>query len=143
MPLHSPSSLHPYKLLSSPAIFYSKQNMKNEPSIPTIKKKWYERIPHAVTMLFCIIVLVTIMTYILPAGSFERELIDGRSRVVPGSYKEIPSTPVGLLDMFKAIPLGFKSAVEIIFVVLAGGIMFGIMEKSKAVEKTGRNPFGA
>ena len=36
--------------------------------------------------------------------------------------------------MFKAIPLGFKSAVEIIFIVLAGGIMFGIMEKSKAVE---------
>jgi uncharacterized ion transporter superfamily protein YfcC len=38
--------------------------------------------------------------------------------------------------MFKAIPLGFKAAVEIIFVVLAGGIMFGIMEKSEAVENT-------
>ena len=36
--------------------------------------------------------------------------------------------------MFKAIPLGFKSAAEIIFIVLAGGIMFGFMEKSKAVE---------
>ena len=36
--------------------------------------------------------------------------------------------------MFKAIPLGFKSASEIIFIVLAGGIMFGFMEKSKAIE---------
>ncbi|MEM8526297.1 MAG: YfcC family protein [Bacteroidota bacterium] len=99
-------------------------------------KKWYERIPHAVTMLFGIIVFVTILTYILPAGEYERELVNGKSRVIPGSYKVIPSSPVGLLEMFKAIPLGFKTAVEIIFIVLAGGIMFGIMEKSMAVENS-------
>lgn len=99
-------------------------------------KKWYERIPHAVTMLFGIIVLVTILTYILPAGSYDREVVDGRNRVIPGSYQEIAATPVGLLGMFKAIPLGFKAAAEIIFITLAGGIMFGIMEKSRAVENT-------
>lgn len=92
------------------------------------------RIPHAITMLFGIIVLVSVLTYILPAGSYERVIIDGRSTVVPNSYKIIPSTPIGFLDMFKAIPLGFKAAVEIIFIVLAGGIMFGFMEKSQAVE---------
>lgn len=101
-----------------------------------IKKKWYERIPHSVTMLFCIIVVVTILTYVLPAGSYERELIDGRQRVIPGSYSEVDSTPVGLLGMFMSLPLGFKAAAEIIFIVLAGGIMFGIMEKSMAVENT-------
>ncbi|MEN0045992.1 MAG: YfcC family protein [Bacteroidota bacterium] len=99
-------------------------------------QKWYERIPHAVTMLFGIIIFVTILTYILPAGEYERELVNGRNRVIPGSYEIIPSAPVGLLDMFKAIPLGFKTAVEIIFIVLAGGIMFGIMEKSMAVESS-------
>ncbi len=85
-------------------------------------------------MLFGIIVLVSIMTYLLPAGTYERVVVDGRSAVVPNSYRNIDSTPIGLLDMFKAIPLGFKAAVEIIFIVLAGGIMFGFMEKSKAVE---------
>ena len=94
----------------------------------------FNRIPHAITMLFGIIVLVTILTYIIPAGTFERVLLDGRSTVVPNSYKTIPSTPIGFLDMFRAFPLGFKAAVEIIFIVLAGGIMFGFMEKSKAVE---------
>ncbi|UOY06338.1 TIGR00366 family protein [Muricauda sp. SCSIO 64092] len=94
----------------------------------------FKRIPHAITMLFGIIVLVTLLTYLLPAGTYERILVDGRSTVVPDSYKTIPATPVGFLDMFKAIPLGFKAAVEIIFIVLAGGIMFGFMEKSKAVE---------
>nr|WP_245916200.1 YfcC family protein [Aureicoccus marinus] len=98
------------------------------------KKSIFERIPHAITMLFSIIVLVTVLTYILPAGSYERVMIEGRSTVVPGSYSTIPSTPVSLLDMFTAIPLGFKTAVEIIFIVLSGGIMFGFMERSQAVE---------
>ncbi len=104
----------------------SKQNIKTV--------SLFSRIPHAITMLFGIIVFVTILTYVLPAGTFERVLVDGRSTVVPNSYKTIPSTPIGFLDMFKAIPLGFKAAVEIIFIVLAGGIMFGFMEKTKAVE---------
>lgn len=100
------------------------------------KKKWYQQIPHAVTLLFCIIIFVTILTYLLPAGSYERVLVDGRNRVVPGSYQLMEATPVNLLQMFKAIPLGFKAAVEIIFIVLAGGIMFGIMDKSRAVENS-------
>lgn len=95
---------------------------------------FFSRIPHAITMLFGIIVLVSVLTYVLPAGTYERVLVDGRSTVVPNSYSTIESTPIGVLDMFKAIPLGFKAAVEIIFIVLAGGIMFGFMEKSKAVE---------
>lgn len=99
-------------------------------------KKWFERIPHAVSMLFGIIIFVTLLTYILPAGSYERVIVDGRSRVVPDSYKVIPSTSLGLLDMFRAIPLGFKAAIEIIFIVFASGIMFAIMEKSKAVENS-------
>ena len=100
------------------------------------KKPWYKTIPHAITMLFCIIILVTILTYIIPAGTYERIIIEGRKTVVPGSYNIIPSTPIGALDMFKAIPLGFKSAAEIIFLVFAGAIMFGFMEKSKAVENS-------
>ena len=97
-------------------------------------KKWYYNIPHAVTMLFGIIFLVTILTYILPAGTYERVMVDGRSRVVPNSYSQGTSSPISLLGMFRAIPLGFKASSDIIFIVLAGGIMFGIMEKSKAVE---------
>jgi len=98
-------------------------------------RKWYERIPHALTMLFGIIIFVTILTYLIPAGSFERELIDGRNRVIPGSFKAFEkNTPINILEMFTAIPLGFKAAVEVIFIVLAGGIMFGIMEKSTTVE---------
>lgn len=96
----------------------------------------FKSVPHAVSMLFGIIVLIAVLTHILPAGLYEREIIDGKNMVIPNSYNTIASTPVDLLDMFKVIPLGFKAASEIIFIVLAGAIMFGFMEKSKAVENS-------
>lgn len=98
--------------------------------------KWFPKIPHALTILFIIIVVISALTHVLPAGEFERVLIDGRNRVVPNSYHTIKSTPVSFFDLFKAIPLGFEAAVKIIFIVLAGGIMFGIMEKTKAIENS-------
>ncbi|VAV84988.1 Arginine/ornithine antiporter ArcD, partial [hydrothermal vent metagenome] len=110
-------------------------SLKHNKNFPKVKQ-WFNHIPHAVTMLFGIIILVSILSYIIPAGTYERIIVDGKKAVVPGSYKIIPSTPIGLLDMFRAIPLGFKAAVEIIFIVLAGAIMFGFMEKSKAVENS-------
>ena len=85
-------------------------------------------------MLFGIIVFTAILSYLLPAGSYERELVDGRQRVIPGSYQTIEATPVGFMDLFKAFPMGFKAASEIIFVVLSGGIMFGMLERSRMIE---------
>lgn len=101
-----------------------------------LKTNLFSKIPHALTILFIIIVLVSALTHILPAGEFERVLVDGRNRVVPNSYHTIQSTPISFFDIFKAIPLGFEAAVKIIFIVLAGGIMFGIMEKTKAIENS-------
>lgn len=100
------------------------------------KKRWYEWIPHPVVMLFGIIVLAVIMSYILPAGTYERELVDGRQRVIPGSYKILETAPVGFLDMFNALSKGFSEASSIIFLVLVSGAMFGILEKSKMIENT-------
>lgn len=101
-----------------------------------MKKKWYDYIPHPVVILFLIMIVMTILSYLLPAGTYERELIDGRQRVVPNSYATIESTPVTLLDMFKALPMGFKTASDIMFVVLAGGIMFGLLEKTRMIENS-------
>ncbi len=117
-------------------LYYFAGFMKEQQAQPVSnqEKPWYKKIPHAVTLLFVIIVFVSALTYVLPAGTYERTEVDGRSMVVANSYQEVESSPVGLLDMFRAIPLGFKTAAEIIFIVLAAGIMFGIMEKTKAVE---------
>jgi uncharacterized ion transporter superfamily protein YfcC len=97
-------------------------------------RRWYDYIPHPVVMLFIIIVLAAIMTHILPAGLYERIEIDGRQRVIPGSYHTVDSNPVGFFGIFKAFPAGFKTASAIIFVVLSSGIMFGVLQKTGAIE---------
>jgi len=98
------------------------------------KKKWYSSIPHPVVMLFGILVLITLLSHFISAGAYERVEVDGRQMVVPGSYQQIDSTPLSFLDMFRAIPGGFSSAILIIFVVLSSGIMFGILEKTGMIE---------
>ncbi len=99
-----------------------------------VKKRWYEYIPHPVAMLFGMVVLATLLSYILPAGLFERELVDGRQRVIPGTFHTIEQTSLGFLDVFVAFSKGFKAASDIIWVVFASGIMFGILEKTKMIE---------
>src|SRR6056300_1627640 len=85
-------------------------------------------------MLFGIIVLTAILSYIIPAGEFQRELVDDRERVIPGTYEQVKQTPLGFLDTFLAIPGGFQSAIAIIFIVLSSGIMFGVLENSGMIE---------
>ncbi len=98
------------------------------------KNRWYLSVPHPVVLLFGIMLVTVVLTYVLPAGTFERAAVDGRARVIPGSYHTVEQTPVGLLDLFRAFPLGFKTAAEIIFIVLASGIMFGVLEKTRTIE---------
>ena len=99
-----------------------------------MQKKWYFYIPHPAAILFSMLILAGLLSHIIPAGQFERVEVDGRLKVIAGSYQVIESSPLGLLDLFMALPLGFKTAVDIIFIVLASGIMFGFMDRSGAVE---------
>lgn len=98
---------------------------------------WYQRIPHPIIMLFGIIIFATLLSHLLPAGAFDRELVNTRMRVIPGSFELLKeSTPISLMGMFNALSAGFVKASNIIFVVFAGGIMFGILEKTKMIENT-------
>ncbi len=100
----------------------------------TNSKKWYTRIPHPVTMLFGIIILATLLSHFLPAGKYTRQLVDGRQRVIPGTFEYTESSPINFLEMFTAMAKGFDAASDIIWVVLTSGIMFGILQHSKMVE---------
>lgn len=96
--------------------------------------KWYARIPSPLIMLFLIILLVAALTWLLPAGLYERVLVDGRTRVVPGSYAEVDPTPLSFFDIFKAFPEGYKRATPIIFICLASALMFSLLEETKTIE---------
>jgi uncharacterized ion transporter superfamily protein YfcC len=98
------------------------------------KPSFFKEFPHSIVLLFFIIVVATLATHVIPAGTFDRVLIDGRLRVIAGTYRLIAKQPLGLMDMFIAMPKGFGVAIEVIWVVMASGIMFGILEKSKMIE---------
>ena len=101
------------------------------------QKKWYKRIPNAYVLLMIIIVLVTILTYIIPAGEFAREeMSNGRMGVIPGSFKFVEQSPVGILGLLQAIPKGMISGANIIFIVFFAGALFNVIESTGALENS-------
>ncbi|TGB01213.1 YfcC family protein [Halobacillus salinus] len=100
------------------------------------KKSWLDRIPHPLALLFYIVVFAGILTYIIPAGSYEREEIGGATRTIPGTYELTERSPVNVLELFTAIPEGFQQIANIVFIVFAAAMMFGILEKTGMLERT-------
>jgi uncharacterized ion transporter superfamily protein YfcC len=90
------------------------------------------RFPHPITLLTACIFLAALMSWVLPAGQFDRATDEatGRSIVVPGSYHEVEATPVGPFDAFVAIPRGMAEAGDIIFLVFLIGGAFIVVEQT-------------
>ncbi len=97
-------------------------------------KKWYDFIPHPVIILFGMIVLAWIFTYLIPSGEFFRMEIDGKQKVVAGSFHFVESARLSPMVIFKSMPKGYKAAIEVIFIIIASGIMFGILNATGSVE---------
>jgi uncharacterized ion transporter superfamily protein YfcC len=97
-------------------------------------KKWYEYIPHPVLILFAMIVLAWLFTYFLPAGEFDRVEIDGKQKVVAGSFHFVKSANLSPAVIFQSMPKGYKAAIEVIFIIVSSGIMFGVLNATGAVE---------
>ncbi len=97
-------------------------------------KKWYDLIPHPVIILFGMIVLAWIFTYLIPSGEFSRMEIDGKQKVVAGSFHFLESARLSPMVIFKSMPKGYKAAIEVIFIIIASGIMFGILNATGSVE---------
>jgi uncharacterized ion transporter superfamily protein YfcC len=77
------------------------------------------RFPHPLALLVSCILLAAALTWIPPAGRYERreDPATGRSLVVPGSYAPVPATPVDPMYALAAIPKGMLDAGLIIFYV--------------------------
>lgn len=94
--------------------------------------KW--GIPDAYVILFGILALMAVLTYLIPAGEFSREEIEGITMVVPDSYQQIASSPASLLDIFLAIQEGMISSAPLIFLVLIIGGSFAVIESTGAID---------
>jgi len=81
------------------------------------------RLPHPLVLMLGGIAIAAALTWILPAGEFDRrdDPVTGRKIAVAGSYHAVASQPVGPLAAIVSIPRGFVEGGEVIAVVLFVG----------------------
>ena len=118
------------------------------------------RFPDALVLIFAMIVLAQLASYVLPAGTFERELVDkdatvealllpdgstyevpagtkqrspGR-RVKAGSYKRVEAESLPWHAALTRIPKGMEEAADIIFFVFIVGGVIGIVKATGAID---------
>ncbi|MGC9311111.1 MAG: YfcC family protein [Sediminispirochaetaceae bacterium] len=93
------------------------------------------KIPHIFVILFLFIALMAVLTYIVPAGIYDRVPVEGTSRMMidPTSYHTVERTPVGLLDLFVAIPQGFVEAGWVVVLTFCVGGAFMVLKETGAI----------
>lgn len=86
------------------------------------KKKKAFKMPHGYVVIFAILIFVSVMTYVIPAGEYAREVnAAGQEVVVPGSFQYIEKTPVPFWEIPNYIMESFTKQADIIFGVLIVG----------------------
>jgi uncharacterized ion transporter superfamily protein YfcC len=96
-----------------------------------------KRFPHVYVILFILIIIAAILTWILPANVYDFQLkADGTaSRVIdPNSYHAVDRSPVNPWQMMLAVPTGMAQAASIIFFIFIVGGSFNIIQATGAVE---------
>jgi uncharacterized ion transporter superfamily protein YfcC len=110
--------------------------------------------PHVFTLLTIIIFFLSMLTYIIPSGSYEREEIEvsglTRNVVKPGTYissekhisakgvflgdkQEGKASPVSITGFLSAIPRGLEKSADIVFFIFILGGVFGLLQKSGTI----------
>ncbi len=103
------------------------------------------RLPHPLILIFMMIVIAQGLTYLLPAGKYER---DGR-KVVVGTFQSVEAEALPWHASLTSIPKGMEAAADVIFFVfLVGGVIrvlraTGAIDAliGKAIRTMGGNPF--
>lgn len=96
-------------------------------TLSTRSKSSWLQVPHVYAIIFGLIILAAIATYLVPAGAFDRtENSSGLDVVVDGSFHAVDSTPAQLMGIFTSIHRGMVEAAPIIFFIFIVGGAFGV-----------------
>lgn len=111
-------------------------------------------LPHVFALLTGVIFVASLLSYIIPSGTFSREEIRvgdrTRTVVVPGSFQPLEKSyslrgvilpdpqpegaaPVSLLQFLSAIPRGLESTAGIVFLIFLIGGVFGIFQRTGTI----------
>ena len=109
--------------------YMSVERTKNGPSLLV-------RLSEPMVLIFLILMMTYVASFIIPAGEFVRETIDGKTIVKPGSFSYLDTVPpIHFFDVFVAIPKGLLKASQYLFIVFIAGGLFHVLEKTEALLK--------
>src|SRR5690554_2577522 len=101
------------------------------------------RFPTAYTVLFLLIAVIAALTWIIPAGQYERSMNEeiDREVAVPGTYQQVEANPQGFVDVMLAPTAGFydpdsyvANAIDVaLFVLFLGGFL-GVVNATGAID---------
>ena len=101
------------------------------------------RFPSAYSILFVLIIAVAALTWIIPAGQYDRVMNEevGREIAVPGTYRTVTANPQGFVDVMLSPVAGFydpdsyaANAIDVaLFVLFLGGFL-GVVNATRAID---------
>ncbi|WP_353093437.1 TIGR00366 family protein [Tissierella praeacuta] len=102
----------------------------------TVDLKKKKEFPHTLIIISCIILLAALLTYIVPAGQYDRveDPASGRVLVDPSSYHGTEKNPASIMDIFTAVPKGFLGTSWICFLILIVGGTFSVVTSTGAIQ---------
>ncbi|PSU34847.1 YfcC family protein [Photobacterium lutimaris] len=101
------------------------------------------KFPSAYTILFALIAFVALLTWLIPAGQYERVMNEELGREVPvsGTYQPIDNNPQGVVDVLLAPIDGFydhnsyeAAAIDVALFILVIGGFLGLVTKTGAID---------
>ncbi len=95
------------------------------------------KFPHPLVLLTGCIFLGAILSYLMPAGRYDRtdDEVTGRKVVVAGTYHRVDQQPVKPFQALVAIPKGMADAASVIFLVFLVGGAFTVVDETGALKQ--------
>jgi uncharacterized ion transporter superfamily protein YfcC len=91
------------------------------------------KLPHTLVLIYIMVVLTVIATWIVPGGEYERVEKDGRTMPLAGSFEFSERHPQGLGALFISPIKGFIEASHIIVFIFVVGGAFAVIQKTGAI----------
>lgn len=91
---------------------------------------------NAFIIVFGVIVACYILSFFISPGAFEREVVGGRTIVVPNSFHAIEKTYLGLQAIFQAIPNGLEASAGMMFLVMLVAGCIEVYKRTNTLDKS-------
>ncbi len=103
------------------------------------------KVPHVYAIIFALMVIFAVLTWIVPSGSYQRQEVNGREVTVAGTYEQSEKTYIdeetgdevdlrqGGFDVLQAPTRGIQEAIEVVAFILIVGGSFQVITKTGAI----------